>query len=345
MNIFDTRTMLGMIKKAEFAPTTFLRDRYFSNAVNFDTAKVDIDIVDANGRTLAPFVNPKVGGKVVPRSGYQTNTYEAPELSPYMVTTAEDLLKRLPGEELYSEYSPEQRASLQLGKDLRDLDEIITAREEAMCAEALFTGQVTIKGEGYDKAISYWDAETSTQPKTTLSTLWSATNADVLTDLRTIRREIVKKSGISPTEIVCGADVIDALLTNAKVAEQLNTRRVDLGLIKIDDLPNGVTYYGYFGGLDIYGYESWYKNDEGDDVPYVPADTFLMGSPNVKTVMAYGCCAIVDEINDKISMYAEKRVPTSWSQRMNPTGRIVQIKSRPLPVINQVNGFHVVKAL
>ncbi len=341
IDMFQTRTMLDMVKGAEFAPTSFLRDRYFGNVKTFDTNKVDVDIVDRAGRKLAPFVNPKIGGQVIERSGYRTHTYEAPEVSPYMVTTAEDLLKRLPGEALYSSVTPEQRAAEKLGEDLRELDEIITRREEAMCAEALFAGHVSVKGKGYDEVVSFWDADESAKPMTEVTTKWNAAGADILADLRSIRRAVIQQSGITPTEVICSADVIDAILANEKVAEQLNTRRAELGQIKIDQLPNGVTYYGNLGGLDIYGYDSWYVDGE-EEKPFVPAGLALMGSPAVKTTMAYGCCGVYGE---GLALYAEKRVPSSWTQEMNPAGRIVQVKSRPLPIVHQVGGFHVIKAI
>lgn len=342
IDMFQTRTMLEMVKGAEFAPTSFLRDRYFANVKTFDTTKVDVDIVDASGRKLAPFVNPKIGGQVVERSGYRTHSYEAPEVSPFVITTAEDVLKRLPGEALYSSVTPEERAAQMLGEDLRGLDEDITRREEAMCAEALFAGQVSVKGKGYDEVVSFWDANEGDKPMTTVSTLWNAAGADILGDLRAIRRAVIQKSGITPTEIVCASDVIDAILANEKIADQLNVRRAELGQVKIEDLPEGVTYYGTLGGLDIYGYDSWYVDAEGVEKPFVPAGLVLMGSPKVKTTMAYGCCAVYGE---EMALYAEKRVPSSWVQQANPAGRIVQVKSRPLPIIHQVGGFHVIKAL
>lgn len=343
MNIFDTRTMLGMVNQADFTPTTFLRDRYFATVRTFDTAKVDVDIVDASGRKLAPFVNPKIGGKVVERHGYRTNTYEAPEVSPQMITTAEDMLKRLPGEALYSGMSPTERAAQQLGADLRELDEIITRREEAMCAEALFTGKVTVKGDGYDDVIDFWGADEANKPTTEITTKWSAADADIIGDLRKIRRTVIQKSGMTPTEVICGADVIDVLLKDKNVAAALNTRRVDLGMIQIQDLPNGVTYYGNLGGIDIYGYDSWYLGEDGEEAAFVPAKQVLMAAPGVKTTMAYGCVALAGD--DTVAFYAERRVPDSWVQRANPSGRVVQIKSRPLPIINQPLGFHVITAL
>ena len=348
ISMFDTRTMLGMVQEAQKDAKTFLRDRYFSNRQTFDTKKIDIDIVGANQRKVAPFVNPKIGGVAVDRAGYKTNSYEAPEVSPMRITTAEDMLQRSAGESIYGSKTPDQRAAEQLGRDLSDLDDIITRREELMCAEALFKGQVTVKGEGYDEVINYWPTETSEQPKTTLSTLWTADGADaatILGDLRSLRRSVIQKSGINPTDLVCGTDAIEVLLDKLSAAQQLDTRRVDLGQINPAQLPNGVTYWGYLkdSGLDIYSYDEWYLNEAGVETSMVPADLVLMGSPNVKTTMAYGCVALAGD--GAIKFYEGARVPDSYISTQNPCGRVVQIKSRPLPIINQIQGFHVIKAV
>lgn len=349
IDIFSTRTMLGMIQASEKKATTFLRDRYFGNVVTFDTAKIDIDIVDDHDRKIAPFVNPRIGGSVVARDGYTTNSYEAPEVSPLMVTTAEDMLKRSPGESMYATKSPSQRASEEIGRNLSHLDDIITRREEAMCADALFNGQVTVTGVGYSDTIRYWSQlATANQPTTTLSTKWTADGADPLKDLRGIRRTVIQKCGVTPTEVICGTSAIDALLAKIN-GSKLDTRRVDMGMIDPSHLPQGVTYWGYLkdSGLDIYSYDSWYVADSGansgTEVPFIPADKVLMGSPNVKTTMAYGCVALTGD--DDVRFYEGRRVPDSWVQRANPSGRIVQIKARPLPIINQIYGFHVITAI
>jgi hypothetical protein len=346
MDMFDTRTMLGMVTEGNKDATTFLRDRYFKNRRTFSTTKIDIDIVGAGDRKIAPFVNPKIGGVVVDRQGYKTNTYEAPEIAPMRVTTAEELLKRSAGEALYSGKTPEERAAEQLGKDLSDLDDLITRREEAMCAEALFSGSVTIKGEGYDEVINYWGANIADQPTTTLGAKWDAeavNGGDIMSDLRSIRRGMIQKAGITPSEIVCGTDVIDVLVDKLAAAGALDNRRVDLGQINPQMLPNGVTYWGYLkdSALDIYSYDSWYVNAEGVEVPFVPANKVLLGSPKVATTLAYGLVSLTGE---DIKFFEGARVPDSWVQRVAPAGRIVQLKSRPLPIVHQIHGFHVVDA-
>src|SRR5690606_28124997 len=144
-------------------------------------------------------------------------------------------------------------------------------------------------------------------------------------------------------------DAIDALLANEKLQKQLDLRRVDMGEIDPQLLPNGVTYYGRIkaAGLDLWGYDEWYLDDNGDEQPMVPTKSVLIGSPLVRTTMAYGAVVLMrgDEGNQAPAIYAGRRVPDSWTQRKNPAGRIVQIKSRPLPIIHQIDGFRVLKVL
>lgn len=347
MDMFTTRTMLPMVDLNNQENHVFLRDRYFANRVTFNTEKVDIDIIGRGERRLAPFVNPRIGGVVFERQGFSTNSYEAPEISPMRITTAEDMLKRSPGENMYSPKSPTERAAEQLGRDLWELDRIINRREEAMCAEALFTGKITIKGEGYDEELNFWPSDPAEQPKTTLATLWTASGADPQADLRAIRRQMIKDSGVTPREIICGTNALEALLAKLtdKDASHLDMRRVDMGFVDPAHLPNGVSYWGYLkdSALDVYSYDEWYVDDLGVEHSMVPTDLCLLAGADAKTILAYGCVALAGD--DTVRFYEGARVPDSWVQRANPSGRVVQLKSRPLPIINQIHGFHVIKAV
>ena len=352
-NPFTTRTMLELVKAGQKSSNTFLRDRYFPSRQSFSTEYVDFDLVGIGGRRIAPFVNPKVGGTVVSREGYTTLSYRPPEVSPMRVTTAEDCLMRRPGENLYSSHSPEQRAAEILGQDLSDLDDIISRREEAMCAEALFTGQIRVKGDGYDETVKYWSQlETKDQPKTTLTTKWDEEEVDavaIMRDLQTIRRSMVQLGGFTPREMIVGSKVADILLEKFAKSEALNNRRVVLGQIDPHMLGNGVGYIGNLAGpgLDIYTYDEWYVDEDGKEKPMVPENGVLLAASGVRTMIAYGCTAVktTGASGEALRFYAEPRVPATWVQEMNPSGRIVQIKSRPLPIIQQIYGFHVVDAL
>lgn len=343
IDLFDTRTMLPMLDESKPAHS-FLKNRYFSDERRFETKKVDIDIY-VGKRRLAPFVHPKIGGKTVERDGYRTDSFEPPEVAPDMVTTAEDMLKRAAGETIYGAGSPDERAAAQIGRDLAELDDMITRREEAMASEALFQGQVTVKGEGYDEVVTYWPASAGDKPYLDLGagSYWNESGGDPQQNFRDSTRRIIQKSGVNAVDALMGTDALDAFLSNSTLKANLDNRRIDTGAIDPQMLPNGVKYWGYdkTSGLDIWTYEEWYVDPEtGLELPMVPEKSVLVGSPNVRTTMAYGCVVDVDK-----GSFALPRVPVSWTQRKNPAGRIVQLKGKPLPIVHQIYGFEVLEVL
>lgn len=350
MNMFETRTMLPILAD-DCRAKSFLRDRYFGNVVNFDTEWLDIDIVGPGNRRMAPFVHPKIGGKTMEREGYSTKAYKAPEISPDMITTAEDFFKRAPGETIYNAKSPSERAAEQLGRDLADLDDIITRREEWMCSQALFTGQIEIKGDGYDEVLNYWPTEEAEKPVTTPAALWTADNADPLKDLEAVRYDMIKMSGINPVECIMGRNAWLAfrewLGTGDNAKFELDTIHVKLGEVDAQYMPNGLTYRGYFNeiAMRIYTYDDWYTDEDGTLKPFIPENDILIAGNNVRTTMAYGLVSLFRENGTAPTFWAGARIPDSWNQRKNPAGRVVQIKSRPLPIIHQIYGFHVLKPL
>ncbi|MBR1953291.1 MAG: major capsid protein [Lentisphaeria bacterium] len=345
VNLFETRTMMEIVEEGRKDNPSVLRDTFFGKRKMFDTERIDFDIVGKGNRKIAPFVNPKIGGKAVDRQGYRTLSYKTPEVSPEMITTAEDLLKRRPGEAYFGAKSPNQRAAEQLGEDLRYLDEIITRREEAMCAEALFEGKVTVKGDGYNDVIEYWDGDDS--PVDTA--LWlsdSYTLAQIRADLRRMGLDMVKNGGAMPVKLLCGTNVLNAIFAKMEADKTFDMSRIFTGQIAPKPEKIGVTTHGHFAdaGLDIISYNGWYVNDSGVEVPFVPENKALLVAPGADTVMAYGLVGILDEKQNDVKLYAGDRVPSSWVQRKNPCGRVVQIKSAPLPIIRRIHDFRVITA-
>lgn len=336
IDLFETRTMLEAVRQM-MPVRTFLKDTFFTNERTFDTEYVDVDIVKGK-RRMAPFVSPKIAGKVVERQGYRTNTYKAPMINPKIPTTAEQLQKRLAGEALYSGMSPDERAAEQLGRDLAELDEMITRREEWMCAQALFEGKIEIKGEGVDEVI---DFGLTNKEALSGNALWNQSTADPLADLKRWRRAIIKASGINPDIVVMGSDVIDAFLAHQKVQQLLDLRLVDTGQINPQTLPNGTTYIGRIAelGVNIYTYDEWYLDDDGTEKPMVPEKTLMMGSTSARFDLLYGAY-----IDMELGTFDLPRIPRSWVEK-DPSVRWVQLISRPLPVPQYIDSLYVATVL
>ena len=336
MDIFDTRTMLDAVEQMTPA-RRFLMATFFNGSMprTFATKAVDIDIVKGK-RKMAPFVHPRLPGSLSSREGYRTDTYVPPYIQPKMETTAELILKRAAGENPYASRPPLQRAGEQLGKDIADLDDEIIRREEWMCAQALTTGQVRVVGEGVDDTIDFMMAA---DHKITLATgQWGGSGSDPLGNLRGWKRTVAKDSGRTANTAVLSGEALDAFQSDEMVMKQLNTRRVDMGIIKPEELPDGVTYLGYLNdpGLDLYGYDEWFLDEAGDEQPMIPAGGLILGSTNTRNAMLYGAIQDLEDIESGLVEAA--RFPKSWVTK-EPSVRWLKLQAAPLAGLLEPDAF------
>jgi len=338
-DLFNSRTMIQALEQAK-PPRTFMLDTFFGGAPRtFNTEGVDIDIIKGK-RRLAPFVNPRREGKLVEKRGYKTRTYKPAYVKPKMVTTAEDILRRDAGSHIYSPLSgPATKAAEELGRNLAEMNEMITRREEWMASVSLTTGQCPVIGEGIDDNVDFL-MEATHLPTLTGGALWSApTTATPLGDLKTWKRLVAKDSGVAPTVCVMGLTALDEFLLCNEVTGSgtgvFNMINVQMGRIDPRILPNGVTYYGTLTelGLDIYTYEEWYVDDDsGIESPMMPTNKVLLGNPGARCEKMYGA------IRDLSALASVPRFPKSWTTE-DPSERLVMVQSAPLMAPIQIDAF------
>lgn len=344
MNMFQTRTMMAAIERMAPLPT-FLRDTFFKNVVTFNTTKVDVDFKKGD-RRLAPFVHPVIGGKVMEHKGYQTESYTPPLVAPDKVTKASDLLDRSPGESIYSQRTPEDRALERLGKDLGELDETITRREEWMCAQALFTGKIPVLGEGINEVIDFGFTNKETLSGTSL---WTDPASDPIAYIRAKHTHVQKTGFVNCNICIMAYDVVPAFISHPKVKDVLDKTKMEYATIAPRQLPNGATYIGTINelGLDIYQYNAWYVDDWTDPenpktLPLVPEGTIGLFSTDANYSILYGGVEVADEKTDSIAIVEGTRVPISWVEK-RPARRVVNVSSRPLTVPHEVDSWYVSK--
>ena len=339
ISVFDTRTMLEALEMLR-EPKTFLLNTFFKGQNEFPTESVDIDIYKGK-RRVAVYVNPKGAGQVVDRTGYKTNTYKPPYVKPKMPTTAEDLLKRQAGEVMYANnLSPEQRAAMQLGKDMAELDAMITRREELQAREALFDGKVTVKDIDGNEIVDEIDFGREVSHTIDLTatgkTPWDASGADLLADIRAWRRQNIQDSGVSSNIVIMGSDVVDLFMGSVAVRTQLDKQTAQVGELQMRAMELGVTFIGRIEGVDYYAYDEWFFNDiTGLEEAIVPAKKVLVGSTMARCERLYGAIRDVEA-----GLAAVARYPKSWIEQ-DPSVRWIQLHSAPLCVPHQVDAFTV----
>lgn len=343
INIYETRTMMKAINL--MLPTrTFLKDTFFGKPDTHLTEKVDVDVKKGK-RRMAPFVSPRVGGIVMTRDGFETKQISTPKIAPERLLTIDDISKRALGESIYSAKTPDERARELLANDLIELDDYITRREEWMCRELLLNGKILISEQTDNGKVIEKEVDFNFTNKVTLSgtDLWSSADSDPIEDLKAWKKDIVKKTGKSPDTIIMADDVITKFLNHPKVKDLFNTLNMKFGIIEPSIKVDGTTFYGKLPeiGAEIYSYDEWFADDNGEDVPMIPSGMVIMLSKDTGKT-AYG--SVTQMENNDFITYEGTRVPKQYADNKNET-KVLRLTSRPVPVPDDVDSWVVAKVL
>lgn len=343
LDLFRTHALIASIETLT-PPTTFLRDRYFPTGSGdiFNTEDVIIEYKDG-GRKLAPFVVPRENGILIERGGYNASVFKPLTIAPKRNVTADDLAVRGFGEALYSEMTPQQRQAALVTRDLQELDELITRREEQMCAEVMTTNALTMTEyaddleKGQEKSIQFYEG--ANNAIYTPSANWDADGANIMGDLYEMAM-MLRERGLAAEDVLIGSDVAAVIISNPTMQTLLDNRRFELGSIKPGDLTGGAALLGvinvYGVQLNLITYPETYDLGDGTMAPYIPANKIIVTAPAAGRTL-YGAITQKED-NGDFYTYAKKRVPRVISIP-GVDVRELALRSRPLPVVNARNSF------
>lgn len=316
-----------------------LMNLFFGKTKTHHTDVIEVDVKVAK-RVMAPFVSPAKGGKVMKREGFDTRTVKLPKIAPERLTTIEDVSATGAGETEYSTKSIAQRQKEIAVNDLKELDDSILRREEWMCREVILNKEVLIKGDDIEKHITF-----STDDKVVLSgtSLWNNAESDPIADLQNYQQAVMKASGVKPKIVLMDSASGAAFIGNAKVKDAFDKKSIILGQLQPSVKNDNVTFYGKINllNLELYTYDEWFVDDEGNEVPMIPNGTVILGSRNIGT-MNYA--AVKQMENKKFVNIEAKRVPKHIIDEDNETEKL-RLSSRPLPTPNDTKSWKVLKVL
>ena len=340
VNIYTPRYLAEVVRQAP-PVHTFFRDKFFTNIKPFSTKKVDIDLVKGD-RRMAAFVHPRIGGQVLKANGYKTESYAPPLINPYDVTTADQLMDRLPGEDLYSGMTPAQRAAQQLMDEYNRLNDAATRREEWMAVQAIVTGSIPVVGPGVNETISFGFTNTVTL---TGNNRWGQSAAKVLDNLEDWSDTVLTNGFANVDMCIMGKSALRAFLADADVLKMLDNRRVEMGLINPRDLPNGVKYIGHLNkpNIDIYTYAEVYLDDWTDPstpatLPLVPDNKVILIPSSPNFMLAYGACTYIDDATQNWQTAMTARLLRSYVEH-HPDRRMIELQAHPLPIPDMVDSW------
>ncbi len=335
---YTTREMMEAIKLTP-PVRSFFQKTFFPAERTHVAEKVEFDIKKGR-RIMAPLVSPRKGGKVITRQGFRTNEFTTPKIAPERVLTIDNIATRLMGENIYSQKTPEEREDELLAEDMTDLEESIDRRKEWMARQVLYEGKIDVvdEEEGVDVQIDFGFTNIYVLAA---DEQWSLASVNPIKTIKPIRRKIIKDTGKAPDMMIFASDVIEEFMENPhimKAMDILNMKNVKIEPRVVDD---ALTFYGRIAELDmdIYTYDEYFLNDDGEDEAMVPPGTVLMAHSKGEGQIEYG---LVTQMEDrKFRSYEGKLVPKIWADEKDEVKK-VRMTSRPLPRPYDVDSWAVI---
>ena len=332
MDLYSTAELRKVIVDSR-PPVQYFIDRLYPEQMNFDTEEIMFDEL-RHGRRMAPFVAPNVQGRVLKRSGFYTKTFRPAYVKPKDAVTPGKMLRRIAGEGLLGEMSPEQRWKATVAAYQLDQRKQIFRRWEWMAAQAALYGAVTISGEDYPTVTIDFGRAANHTVILTGTALWSDTvNSNPIDNLELWAKRVHDAEGFVVTRVTMGTTAWQLFRKHPAVKELLETRRGSESIAETGPgLGESVQFKGTIGNFDIYVYSDLYEDDDGVMQAMMdPRDVFLEASGGYEGVRAFG--AIMDA---KAGLKPLDIFPKMWENE-DPSVIYLLSQSAPLMIPSRPN--------
>lgn len=334
MAVLDTNQLIGMrahLPKFE----TFFLSRYFPSQINFESEKVSFDEI-RKGVRMAPLVAPVVAGKPNKKAAIKTVTIEPAYVKSHDNIKPGELLKRKAGEPFTAPLSVVERREVTIMTLLEEQEESIIHREEWMAAQAVLTGTITLSGQDYPTQVVDFGRSAANNitlsggarwNTVTASTFDPTANIDTWADLCSVVADVLIFAPDTWAYFKTFMGVTDALK-----GENNSVSKLELG----PQLSQVIQYKGMFGEYACYVHKGKYLDEAGNEQPFMPSGSLLVGPSFADNVRCYG--AIQDADANAEGIVATSRYPSNWTSK-NPSLDNLQTQSAPIMALLDADAF------
>ncbi len=334
ISIFDTVALIRVVENLK-EPSQFLLDKFFPNTVQSLTEEVAIDVYNGQ-RRLAPFVNPLQEGKFVEQLGVQTFAWKPPYLKPKTRLDPLRPIRRMIGEQIGGrEYTPAERAQMNLVREIAEHVNLINRRLEWMAANALTTATLTVQGEGVPLTSISFGRNASNSVALTGANRWGQSGVSPAQNLDAWSAIMLQTCGYPVTDVVFTPTAWRLFRSDPQVAQVIGSLVNGEASLRAGGISAqiGGQFLGRWGNVyDMWLYYDFYVDPvTGVEMPMIPDGTVILGTPNIDGVRAFA--AIID---DEIGYPAIPYAPKSWTTS-DPGARWLMTQSAPLVIPSRVN--------
>lgn len=336
IDMFSLRQIAAIVRETFPVKTPFL-NTFFRTQKTSPVETIDIDFVRGT-RRLAPFTGAQMQATLINKKSFERRSVQPPYIKIKDVTSAQDLLRVVPGQNIYSPAeTPARQARRELTRAISDFMDMIVRREEFMAHQSLTTlGDITFSGEGISLTVNY-NMRSDHQVTLAGNAKWDDTvNADPMKDIDDWVRVIKRRSGLVPRDIIMDPTACKLFIDHPKVQTQLDTRRIDLGIIRPQEGVGGLDLIAELKRprIKVWQYDEVYENTAGVVAPIMTTNTVIVGARSAKTLRHYGAIKDLKLSGPMATRFFAK----SW-QKEDPSVQMLSVQSSPLPAPHQIDGF------
>lgn len=303
------------------------------------TLDAELDVVTGTKKIL-PFKSEGANKTRVGRGGYSKHKFHCYAIDVERATTAMDCFKAQPGEPsaIIDPMDPNERQSLIIGNDQAELSDGINRTIETLCAKALFDGKYDIIGEGGIKIDDIdFGFESSHKVTRTGTSAWGGNAADVVGDIDTLI-ELAGKTGRTCKDLVFGSKVWALARKNEAFMKEFDRIHVTGNSLDMSNGKDGrgASLKGTYNGCRIWTYgDEYIPSNGGDRTAIVPTNKVLAIGEGASLKLKFGCVG-----NPKDGWFVGERfAKMSYDEKAEEM--ILNMKSRPLPVVEEANAIAV----
>lgn len=272
-----TRRMSRSLVKAAPRPRMFMQ--FFANAETQDSEIVELD-KQFSGVRVAEFVNPDAVADGREKLSFDNLIFKLPTMQDSTPLTAKELTKRLRGQTVYAETSPEAKGAVLMQELQNEQADFIENKMELMAIDAAFNGTLTVIGKGENRVIDF-NRNAANTIDLGAGNYWDEAGGKPEDDLEDFI-DIIAQDSSNATHVIGRVETMRALVKKLEANDALSFdgRHVDRAMLVFESFMdvNGASYYGVYKNLELWGFDGNYQDADGNKQKAVPAKQVVVMS-------------------------------------------------------------------
>jgi len=318
------------------------------------TEKVEIDIERDDNDIAIAVTDLTSGSRQNETNKYVNKGYTPPIFDEAGTITSYDMIKRMAGQNPFSDPDFAFNATTQSFRVFRKLERKIRRSVELMSSQVFQDGTVTLVDES-SNTLYQLDFGMKSTHKITVGTTWAVNggSGDPLGDVEAAAIVVRRDGKRKPDRLIFGTSAAQRFLANTDVQARLDNRNFQLGQIAPEMRGEGSTFMGrvWIGQylFEMWMYDGFYKDPAtGNHTPYVSDNNVIMTSSGARLDLSYGMVPILvspeqramnflpPQMND--SSLGLALTTNSW---FTPDGKhlMVSASTRPLTIPTAIDTY------